>query len=102
MPLQELQHQPVRQQPAAAAAPMPAIRPPALASQSVALPTSLHANTFTDVLASVAAQWSPPNDDHLGSSAWASQHELQAAAAAGIKVEESGSAHGGQVFYQAS
>ena len=94
--LQDVQAPPERPQPPAA--PLHPIRTAVSATQAAPLPTSLHANTFTDVLASVAAQWSPPSDDHPGTSAWAAQHELHAAAS-GIKVEDSGSAHGGQVFY---
>lgn len=52
----------------------------------------LRANTFTDVLASVAAQWSPSNDDALPGS-WESQ-----AIPVGQRTEGSGSAHGGSYF----
>ncbi|BDA50540.1 hypothetical protein COCOBI_16-2160 [Coccomyxa sp. Obi] len=52
----------------------------------------LRANTFTDVLASVAAQWSPSNDDALPGS-WESK-----AIPVGPRTEGSGSAHGGSYF----
>lgn len=55
------------------------------------LPAPLQANTFTDVLASVAAQWSPPNEELLGSD-WGNHAQM------GSMVEESGSAHGGNYF----
>lgn len=51
----------------------------------------LQANTFTDVLASVAAQWSPSNDD-AGPISWETS-------GVGPRTEGSGSAHGGSYFH---
>jgi hypothetical protein len=55
------------------------------------LPAPLQANTFTDVLASVAAQWSPPNEEILGNN-WGAQPQPVS------RAEGTGSAHGGNYF----
>ena len=62
----------------------------------------LHADTFTDVLASVAAQWNP-SDARQNDLQWTSQPEAQWTSSlpepSPLK-EEVGSAHGGTYYHQ--
>lgn len=84
-----------------------ALRPDTTASLGPFQSQPLHADTFTDVLASVAAQWTPA-DAQQPDLQWTSQPDAQWTSSlpdpSPLKEEGSahGSAHGGNYYHQAS